>query len=254
MTEIDRKQVEINEIAYHADIWRDAAYNPIGNKLRLQRELNLIKNLSSVKNFKRVLSIGCGDGSFEFMLAPFAEFITAIDISPEAINSANIKKNKLGIKNIDFICIPFSEIDWNKKFDSIICLAFLHHVPEKDLSNFINKAYKHVESGGFFYSQDPNVHGILRKIGRVVLGATYDKYHSPDERELDPKEMIEIFKKAGFSSFKINYTDLTLIPLLYMFTKGFEWLMYLSLFIDYIYSKSPFSHYASGFSVLCRKG
>ena len=253
MTKVDRKVIEAREIQFYADIYKNEAYNQVGNRLRLRRELHSLQKLSGSKKFKRVLSVGCGHGEFEILLAPYVEHITAIDISPEAIEVANSKKNKHKIENIDFKCQSFSEINWNEKFDSIICLAFLHHVPEQALLNFLKQAYKNLKPGGFFYSQDPNLHGILRKIGRIVLGRNYDKYHTPDERELDITDLTKIIKAAGFQSVKIKYTDFTLIPGLYMFPKGPDLLMSLFLGTDLVLCNSPLASLASGFAAISRK-
>lgn len=253
MTQKNRETVEARELEFYASFYKNEAYNLLGKRLCLTRELSSLKLLSRKSKLKNVLSIGCGNGLFEMMLAPYAENITAIDISPEAIKSAKEKQDLTEFKNISFRCESFADMNWNEKFDTIICLAFLHHVQEKDLPNFLESIYKHLNPSGFFYSQDPNIHGILRKIGRIVLGNNYDKYHTPDERELDPQELKSLLEKTGFNSIQIHNLDLTLIPAIYMFTKGYNWLMYTSVVIDQLWSKSLFAPWASGFAMISYK-
>ena len=207
----------------------------------------------SEKKINRVLSIGCGNCQFETLLSPYAEHITAIDLSPEAIKLAKKNQEAAHITNIDFQCQSFAELNWEHTFDTIVCLAFLHHVREDDLPDFLKLVHKHLNPGGFFYSQDPNIHGILRKVGRVILGNNYDKYHTPDERELDPQELKSLLEKIGFASVKIHNLDLTLIPSIYMFTRGVEWFMYVCILIDWLWSKSIFAPWASGFAMLSYK-
>ena len=253
MTKISRELVETREKEFYSAFYKGELYNPLGKKLCLQRELSSLMGLSKRKKLKNVLSIGCGNGLFETILAPYAEHITAIDISPEAIDAAKARQEKLGISNISFQSKSFANISWNEKFDSIICLAFLHHVREEDLPGFLELVYKHLNPDGFFYSQDPNINGILRKLGRIVLGSNYDKYHTPDERELDPRELKQLLEKVRFTSFKINHLDLTLIPSIYMFTKEYKWLMYTCLILDCLWSKSIFASWASGFAMISYK-
>ena len=253
MTQKNKETVESRELEFYSNFYKNETYNHLGKHLCLTRELSSLKFLSGKDKLKNVLSVGCGNGLFETMLAPYAEHITAIDISPEAIKSAKDRQNIIGIKNIAFKCESFADMNWNEKFDAIICLAFLHHVQEEDLPDFLGLVYKHLNPGGFFYSQDPNVHGILRKIGKIVLGNNYDKYHTPDERELAPKELKSLLEKIGFSSITIHNLDLTLIPSIYMFTKGYNWLMYTSVIIDWLWSKSLFAPWASGFAMISYK-
>ncbi len=253
MTTSDRKTIEINEIEFMNKHFQNAAYNPLGNKLRLNRMIYSLQYLSGKKRFKSVLSIGCGNGEFEILFSPYTEYITAIDISPKAIEDANTKKKQLRIDNIDFKCQSFFDIEWNKQYDAIICIGFLHHVPEKALPNFLKQAYDHLKPNGFFFSQDPNVNGIMRKIGRLILKDKYNKYHTVDERELEPNETIDLFKGVGFPLVKIHHLDLTLIPGVYMFTKGMSWLMYLFFLVDFGWSISPFKNLSSGFSLLAKK-
>ena len=248
-----RNRTEANEVAFYSTIYQNEAYNKFGNKLRLKRELHSLLSLAKIKKLNKVLSIGCGDGEFERLLSPYANQIVGVDISPEAITLAKKKQEEASIHNIEYKCESFYDLKWDQKFDVIVCLAFLHHVNEQDMPKFLKVAYDHVAPGGFFYSQDPNIKGVLRFIGRKVLGSTYDKYHTPDERELNPEELKAQLHEVGFSHVKISYIDLTLIPLIYMFTKRFEWLMLLSLFTDFIWQHSPLARWSSGFAAISWK-
>lgn len=249
----DRKQVELSEVNFYTRIYGEHLYNPLGYKLKTCRDLKLLKSLVKDLASRKILSIGCGNGLFELLLSPFAREVYAIDISPEAIQIAECNKKSLGIENVFFQCKSFYDLDREQKFDGIVCLSFLHHVPESDFEEFLGLIFNLLKPNSFLYTQDPNVHGILRKVGRVILRENYDKYHTPDERELDPEELKNVLGKLGFNNIKIEYIDLTLIPFVYMFPKGFKWLMYFSLVIDRLWSKGPFLNLGSGFSQICWK-
>lgn len=253
MAKHDQKTFEATEISFFKDYYKNKAYNPTGWRLRLKRELRLLRTVSGIKQFKRVLSVGCGDGEFEILLAPFADHITALDISPEAIEIARRNASQAGIPNVDFRCLPISKLIWDEQFDTIICLAFLHHVPESDLLEFLQQVYQHLKPGGFLYSQDPNVQGILRKIGRSMCSAGYNRYHTPNERELDPQNLSSLLRQARFDSVNIIYIDLTLIPTLYVLAKGPDWPLYLCSALDWLWCHSPFARWASGFTAIARK-
>ena len=201
----------------------------------------------------RVLSLGCGDGQFELMLAPHAEHVTALDISRQAIEIATGNAVDAGVKNVDYRCMPLSELSWEDQFDTVICLAFLHHVPEEDLPELLKRSYDHLRPGGLFYTQEPSEGGILRTIGRVVLGKRYDKFHSPDERELVPEVISGALRDAGFESVKVGFIDLTLIPAYYILTSGPGVPFYLCVGVDWLWCHSPFARWASGFFAHGRK-
>jgi 2-polyprenyl-3-methyl-5-hydroxy-6-metoxy-1,4-benzoquinol methylase len=253
MSRRETRRVEAEEIAFFERIYESQAYHAFASRLQLARELHSIRRAAGDVRLQRVLSLGCGDGEFELMLAPFAEEVTALDISPQAIEAAKRKAGEAEITNVDFRCLPLSELSWDSQFDAIICLAFLHHVPEVDLPDLLRQAFTHLKPGGFFYSQDPNRHGVLRKIGRLVLGAKYDEFHSPDERELVPRDLTAILRAAGFDSVQIGYIDLTLIPASFILTRGPGAPFYLCLGLDWIWCHSPFARWASGFYALARK-
>lgn len=241
------ERVEAGEIAFFERVYSEGAYHPVGWRLRQERELNSFRRAAGDVRLQRVLSLGCGDGQFELMLAPFAEQITGLDISPQAIEIAKRNAARAGVINIDYRCLPLSELSWDDQFDAVICLAFLHHVPEPDLPDLLGQAFAHLKPGGIFYSQDPNQNGVLRKIGRIVMGRRYHKYHSPDERELVPSRFAADLRNAGFGAVHIGYIDVTLIPAYFVLTKGPGAPFYLCRALDWVWCHSPLASWASGF-------
>jgi SAM-dependent methyltransferase len=253
MTVKQRNEIETDEVKFFAGYYTDQAYNPTGWRLRLKREFRSLQRQAGTDRLRRVLSLGCGDGQFELMMASCAEHVTGLDISPEAIALARRKAADAGVDNVEFRCQPLSELSWKETYDTVVCLAFLHHVPSQELGDLLRQVYDHLVPGGFFYAQDPNIHGILRKIGRVILRSGYDRYHSPDERELDPAELDSLLRQAGFESVQIDYIDLTLIPALYILAKGPGWPHYACAAADWLWCRLPLAHLASGFTVFARR-
>jgi 2-polyprenyl-6-hydroxyphenyl methylase/3-demethylubiquinone-9 3-methyltransferase len=249
----DLKQTESKEIAFFDKYYENEAYNPVGWRLRLAREVQSLRKEMRGGTLGRVLSLGCGDGQFELMLAPWAQQVVGLDISPQGIEIAQRQAARQGIKNVEFRCLSFSDLKWDDKFDTIICLAFLHHVPESELPQLLKQCFNHLKPGGFFYSQDPNRNGVLRKVGRVLMGASYDRYHSPDERELDPCELEAQLKSAGFTAVDFRYIDFTLIPALFILAKKPSWPLRLCVPLDYLWCLSPLARWASGFVAVAEK-
>jgi len=241
--------VERRERSFFDELYEEEAVHPLGNELRLQRELDSLLRARGGRPLDRVLTIGCGEGSFERMLSPHAGQIVAVDIAAPGIERAKQQAQDKGIRNVDFRCMPVSELEWEERFDAIVCIAFLHHVPEADLPGFLMRAHAHTKPGGFFYSQDPNVHGALRKVGRVLLGERYDSYHTPDERELDPENTRALMRAAGFDAVQLGYIDLTLIPLQYFAPTGPNAVMQVARAVDRAWCATPLRPWSSGFTL-----
>jgi SAM-dependent methyltransferase len=97
-----------------------------------------------------VLEIGCGTGEFSRLLAPRAEKVLAIDLSPQMIRHAR-ERSQL-YPNIDFVVgdalsYPFAE----HQFDCIATLTTLHHLPSEMILRKIRTALK---PGGVFVCLD----------------------------------------------------------------------------------------------------
>jgi SAM-dependent methyltransferase len=247
------RQVEDAERKFFAGYYAEQRYNPTGWKLRLRRDARILRGAASGGRLGRVLSIGCGDGQFELMLAPWARSVLGVDISPEAIAVARRALERAGRPNVEFRCVSVADLELTESFDTIVCVAFLHHLPAPALAPFLAFVASHLEAGGVLYTQDPSVHGLLRAVGRVVLGGSYDTYHSPDERELDPGEVMAAMRAAGLSGIMLRYIDATLIPMLYAAARGPAPLFYVCAAVDRLWRSSPLARWASGFSIVARK-
>lgn len=247
----DRSRHEQDERSFFTDYYGSAAYNPTGWRLRMKRDLRVLLRAAG-RPLGRVLSVGCGDGAFELLLAPHASHVVGLDLSPEAIERAERARAGQGVRNVEFRCLSFRDLAWNERFDTIVCLAFLHHVPEAELPGFLRACHEHVVPGGLFFSQDPNVRGVLRAIGRRVLGARYHAYHSPDERELDPAELARAVSAAGFTSVAIRHVDLALTPATYVLARGPGWPLHLLAWLDRLWCATPLAPWSSGFALVAR--
>lgn len=253
MTQRDRQTIESDERAFFSGYYEDHAYNLTGWRLRMERELESLRQLSGQRQLGRVLSVGCGAGELELMLAGMAEHVTALDLSPEAIAIAKRSAEKAEISNIEFRCLSFTDLEWDQQFDAVLCIAFLHHVPEVDLPGFLQTAHQHIKPSGFFYSQDPNRRGILRAIGRQVMGDNYNKFHTPDERELDPRQLTQQLHDAGFDGVRLRHIDLTLIPASFLLAGKMGWPLHLCAAADWIWCRSPLAPWSSGFAAIARR-
>ena len=249
----DRARNEADERAFFADYYARQRYHPVGWRLRMERDLRVLLEVAGERGPGRVLSVGCGDGAFELLLAKHAKSVLAVDLSPEAISVAQRAQREAGAANVEFRCASFRDLALSERFDTIVCLAFLHHVSEPEMLAFVSACHDRLELGGLFFAQDPNVNGVLRKLGRRVMGEKYDAYHSPDERELDPEETAELFADAGLAAVGVRHVDLTLIPASYVILDGSGWPLRIAAWLDRVWCATPLAPWSSGFACWGRR-
>ena len=158
----------------------------------------------------RVLSLGCGDGSIERLLAPHVGSVLAVDISPVAIAQARAKSTAWA--NLSF---KTGEAWSDGPYDVVAAFAFLHHLDDAAIRETVRAARAALKPGGIFYSSDPSSRRAVALFRSLVRG-TYERYHSPDERELDPGSMRDIVEEQGFAKVRVDYTDFFLGPLAWL--------------------------------------
>jgi SAM-dependent methyltransferase len=167
---------------------------------------------------QRVLSLGCGDGSIERLLAPHVGEIVGLDISPVAIGQARARS--AGLANLSFRVVEGS---LPEGFDVVAAFAFLHHLDDAALRDTLRAARKALRPGGLFYSSDPSTRRLVGRL-RWLVRAAYQRHHSPDERELEPRALAALLAEAGFAPPALGYTDYFLGPLAWLAPGTPAWL------------------------------
>ncbi|MCW5981738.1 MAG: class I SAM-dependent methyltransferase [Bryobacteraceae bacterium] len=162
---------------------------------------NRICRLASLMPSSRLLSLGCGIGDTELLLAPRAGQIVGVDLSPSAIRQARIDAERAGLRNIEFVAANHETLDFPPaSFDVIIAIFFLHHLPDDELERIAALARRLLAPAGVFYSLDPSRYRLSGAIGRLLVPGLMKKYQSPDERELVPSALRAIFDRSGFDA------------------------------------------------------
>jgi SAM-dependent methyltransferase len=198
----------------------------------------------------RILSLGCGDGSIELRLAPHVGEIVGTDISSVAIGQAKARAEAAGVRNASFFAAD--KVDPSERFDAVVAFAFLHHLDDAAIRATLEHARKVLRPGGLFYSSDPSRRRLVGLFSGLVR-RTYERYHSPDERELEPEALAALAAQAGFSSARIGYTDYFLGPLAWLAPGTPRALGAVLETLDTVALHVPLARrYASSFSLLAR--
>ena len=195
----DPAAVHARELAYHEKLYSGFAQahfaRPAVRALRAHM-VRRILSLTGAGKDSRVLSLGCGIGDTELMLAPHVGEVVGLDLSPAAIRQARSDAERMGARNAQFI--EGSHADG--QFDVVMAIFFLHHLPDKELASLPFELKTMLRPGGRFYSLDPSRARLSGKIGRVVIPRLMRRYQTPDERELDGEATAELFRAAGLKA------------------------------------------------------
>jgi SAM-dependent methyltransferase len=144
----------------------------------------------------RVLSLGCGIGDTELLLAPKVGHVVGVDLAPAAVRQARADAARLGIDNAYFEQGTTAE----GRYNAVIAIFFLHHLSDAALAEVPERIRELLAPGGVFYSLDPSRRRLSGKVGRLLIPGLMKRYQSPDERELDPEETAALFAHAGFDA------------------------------------------------------
>src|SRR5579863_8055069 len=125
-------EVLARELEYHEKLYSGFAQShfarPAVRALR-RHTVERILSLTGAGKNSRVLSLGCGIGDTELLLAPQVAEVVGVDLSPAAIRQARADAEKLGIGNARFQEGNIEEgSDTDGQFDVVMAVFFLHHL------------------------------------------------------------------------------------------------------------------------------
>jgi len=210
----------VREIEYHDRLYSGFAQShfakPAVRALRNHLAARILRVTSAGRN-SRVLSLGCGIGDTELILAPHISEIIGLDLSPAAIRQARQDAAQGRIANATFIhgTVESAPLE-PASFDLIVAIFFLHHLSEEDLPALANQVRALLRPGGHFYSLDPSRYRLSGAIGSLLIPKLMARYQSPNERPLAPSKTAAVFTRAGLET-RFSYYDFISTPLAGLF-------------------------------------
>src|SRR5260370_1364226 len=158
---------------------------PLRRRFNKEYRLLLLGDLRG----KKVLDVGCGEGTNSILLAKLGAAVTGIDISPKSIEIAG---KRAEINQVDgscrFVCSPLETAELESHaFDIIWADAILHHIiPELPL--VLGKLTQWAKPDALMVFSEPvNFNRTLRRI-RFMIPVKTDV--TPDERPLEFAEIV----------------------------------------------------------------
>ena len=252
----DEQSVLSREIEYHERLYAGFAQKhfarPAVRALRGHMVQRILRVTGAPEN-ARVLSLGCGIGDTELLLAPHVAEIVGLDLAPSAIRQAREDAASAGCRNLRYIEGTLDSAGFTTgSFDLIIAIFFLHHVPDAMLAGLPGQVRELLSPAGCFYSLDPSRRRLSGAIGSLLIPKLMRKYQSPDERELDAGSTAGLFAHAGFDT-RTEFYDFVSSPLAGLLP-GWEMGYRMARRLDDIIVRVPLlGRLGSNFEVIARK-
>ena len=208
------------ELAHHEELYSGFAQRhfarPAVRALRRHLVARLLRR-TRLGMDARVLSLGCGIGDTELLLAPAVGRIVGTDFSPAAIRQAREDAARAGLDNVEFLEAELETLRLPEaSFDAVLAIFFLHHLAEEQLCRLAASVRAWLAPGGVFYSLDPSRRRLSGALGRLLVPSLMRRYHTPDERELAPEATRDLFAGCGFEV-EVRMYDFLSTPLAGLF-------------------------------------
>lgn len=160
--------------------------------------LHLVNVLDKIKITSRssYLDIGCGDGS---ITKSFGEHLGARDIvGADVADEFEVGwKDSLRSKNLDFYEIKDNEINIERTFDIVSCFMVLHHVPKSCVTNYVQKIYDMLNSGGVFIIKE---HDCFNATDYIIADLEHSLFLAQKQfasgKALDSKTRLKIKRQV----------------------------------------------------------
>ncbi len=124
---------------------------------------NIIEKYKKMKNLL-VLDIGCGNGFFEFALAPYVKHIVGVDPSPFMIEDAKLNNEILKYRNILFLEGSVEQLFFTTKFDLVMFTYSLHFT--LDINKSLDIALERIKKNGLLLIIEPTKTFLKGKLNK----------------------------------------------------------------------------------------
>jgi SAM-dependent methyltransferase len=204
------------ELAYYEDLYGGFAQQHFARPavVAFRRYLAArILSVTSAGHSSRILSLGCGIGDTELLLAPHVAEVSGVDLSPKAAAQARADASRAGIRNVKFLSGDWREaLNENDRYDLVLGIFFFHHLTDTELAAAPKQLAQVLRPGGAVYALEPSAHRLAGFIGERLVPHLMKKYQTADERQLVARTTSALFENVGYGV-KANWFDFFSTPL-----------------------------------------
>ena len=155
----------------------------------------------------RILDIGCGFGLFSLYFAslePRRRFL-GIDLDARRIQYAQDSAKRLGLPNVEYRVGNAVDWDTDEKFDAIYIVDLLHHMPFRDVPEFLARLRSRLRDGGTLIVKEVENRPRWKMwftlaVDRAMVGLEPIRYWPPGE-------LIDVLRHLGFDVVKHRMRD-----------------------------------------------
>jgi SAM-dependent methyltransferase len=117
--------------------------------------------------------------------------VVGVDISPDKIECANLRKAREECDNVRFEVCDYEGLPYHDEFDCVVFFDSLHHAMDEELA--LRMAYKALKPGGVCLAAEP---GEGHSHSPVSLEAV--ALYNVTEKDMPPRLVRGLGKKIGF--------------------------------------------------------
>ena len=179
--------------------------------------ISSVLKIYNPKPTDRVLDLGCGWGTFDFVLSPKVSEIVGLDFSSKSVEICNklLKDKNLG--NIKFICANATETGLeSESFDLIISADLFEHIYPDDFELVMDECKRLLKPGGKLAIWTPNRGHFIEILKNHNILIERDISHV-DYKSMD--RLIKSCEKRGLKIINKYYAE-SHIPLINIFEKA----------------------------------
>lgn len=198
------------------------------NSERLQKEIDFLVKYTHLDRPLKILDLACGHGRHANAIAGLGHDVTGIDITKGFLTLAKKEARSLGIK-VDYRHDDMRNLDYKNAFDRIYVLfTAIGYFDDKENEQVFQKIFKALKPGGIFCFDSHNrdvfmtyhlpstvieregnwmidqhefntMTGRCRTKRAIIMNQATKKFEY-SIRFYNPTEIINLFKRIGFSS------------------------------------------------------
>jgi SAM-dependent methyltransferase len=254
MTDFDRRSERTYYDSFFTSHAAAALDTGVGFQALREAQASFLKSkLKSLIAARTVLSIGCGNGEIELLLADPQWHLTAFDLSFAGPAAGQQRARQRPTTALSFgqagvVELPIAA----NQADVVLALSVLHHLSPDMRERALREVYRVLRPGGWFIAYDPSRWRALRLL-KFMVRRTYDALHSPDEEELSPHAMRQLAHSAGYGAVRIDYFDFFIDPLTWLIPTMSPRIFRVLYRLDRMLVHLPGKQFASNFFLLGRK-